>query len=263
MKNTDLFVLDMDGTFYLEDTLLDGSLYFLEQVKRTGKSFIFFTNNSSRAPEDYVAKLQRMNCHIERDQIITSGDVMIDFLHTYHQGKRVFLLGTPELERSFAEHGITLVSERPDLVVVGFDTTLTFEKLERACTFIREGAIFLATHPDINCPAKHGFIPDCGAICAAISASVGKQPRYVGKPNTETVEMILRRTGRTREEIAFVGDRLYTDIAAGVNNGVKGFLVLTGETTVADLAESQVKPDAVFHSLKEMGELLEGTKNLC
>lgn len=257
LEKTELFVLDMDGTFYLGDRILDGALKFLETVEKTGRKFLFFTNNSSKSPQVYLEKLRRMNCVIERDQIMTSGDVMIQYLKKNHAGQSVYLVGTPALEASFRDAGLCLTQEMPDVVVVGFDQTLTYEKLERACTYIRNGAEFLATHLDINCPTETGFIPDCGAFCAAISLSTGRKPRYVGKPFPETVEMILEKTGVERGRIAFVGDRLYTDVAAGVNNGAIGMLVLTGETKKDDLDGAAVVPDGVYHSLKEMGELLD------
>jgi 4-nitrophenyl phosphatase len=251
-----LFVLDMDGTFYLGDRILDGANEFLDQVEKSGKEFIFFTNNSSKSPAIYIEKLKKMNCHIGREQIMTSGDVTISYLKQHYPGKTVYLLGTKALEENFRESGILLTQEMPDIVVVGFDMTLTYEKLEKACTYIRNGAIFLATHLDINCPTEEGFIPDCGAICAAISLSTGKKPKYLGKPFLETVEMVLAATGRRKEEVAFVGDRIYTDVATGVKNGAKGILVLTGETKRSDIENAEVTPDAVFESLKEMGREL-------
>lgn len=257
LKETELFVLDMDGTFYLDDEILDGSLRFLEQVRRLKKRFVFFTNNSSKSPRSYMEKLAAMNCVIERNQIITSGDVMIRYLKEYGPEKKVYLLGTPDLLENFKENGIRLTKETPDAVVVGFDKTLTYEKLERACTYIRNGADFLATHLDINCPVKGGFIPDCGAICAAIALSTGKKPKYVGKPFKETVDMVMEMTGGRRETTAFVGDRLYTDVKTGVDNGSHGILVLSGETKEADLAASETVPDAVFSGLGEMAEIME------
>lgn len=197
-----------------------------------------------------------MNCHITREQIMTSGDVTIRYLNTHHKGKAVYLVGTPALEASFREGSIPLTKEMPDIVVVGFDTTLTYEKLERACTYIREGALFLATHLDINCPVRGGFIPDCGAFCAAIQLSTGREPKFLGKPFPETDDMVLGHTGAEKHRAAFVGDRLYTDVATGVRNGAMGFLVLTGETRPEDVAASDVKPDATFESLQEMGALL-------
>lgn len=257
LKETDLFVLDMDGTFYLGEAILPGALEFLRQVERSGRRYLFFTNNASKSPDLYIKKLAGMNCLIGRDQIMTSGDVMIRYLQTNYPGKTVYLLGTPPLRESFLEGGIALTEEEPDIVVVSFDMTLTYERLERACTYIRNGALFLATHPDINCPTESGFIPDCGAICAAVALSTGVQPRYVGKPCRETMDMVLQASGAVRERTAFVGDRLYTDVATGVKNGAKGILVLTGETKLEDIAASDVKPDEVFASLGEMGEILK------
>lgn len=264
LKEIRLFVLDMDGTFYLGDRRLDGALEFIHAVEAAGKKFLFFTNNSSKSPENYIHKLEKMDCHITRDQIVTSGDVTIRYLKEFYGGKTVYLMGTKALEESFKKAGINLVNGRtgtdaektPDVVVIGFDTELTYEKLERACTHIRNGAVFLATHLDINCPVEGGFIPDCGAMCAAIALSTGVQPKYLGKPFVETVDMVLDHTGIEKEAVAFVGDRIYTDVATGVNNGARGFLVLTGETKLEDVEKSSVKPDAIFDSLGEMIEFL-------
>ena len=269
LKDIELFVLDMDGTFYLGNNIIDGALDFLEAVKNAGKRYMFFTNNSSTNSDKYIEKLAGMNCFIKKDQIMTSGDVMIRFLKSNYEGKSVYLLGTKPLEDSFLEAGIELfnrdnedalkpdnLDKRPDIVVVGFDKTLDFRKLSNACTYIREGALFLATHLDINCPMPNGFIPDCGAICKAIELSTGKQPRFVGKPYKETVDMIVYATKVPREKIAFVGDRIYTDVATGVNNGAKGILVLTGECQLSDVEKSEVKPDGIYNSICEMGKLL-------
>jgi HAD superfamily hydrolase (TIGR01450 family) len=271
LKDTELFVLDMDGTFYLGDDILEGSLSFLEAVKAAGKRYIFFTNNSSVSSELYIDKLKRMNCHISRDMIMTSGDVMIRFLKANYSDSSVYLLGTPALEESFREAGINLfVSERdekaamshaicesiPDIVVVAFDKTLNYEKLSNACVYIMKGAQFLATHLDINCPVKDGFIPDCGAMCAAIELSTKVSPKFVGKPFKETVDMVVDATGVDASRTSFVGDRIYTDVATGVNNGAMGVLVLTGETKLEEVPDSDVQPDVIFDSIGEMGEIL-------
>lgn len=261
LEKIGLFVLDMDGTFYLGNRVIEGAIDFVRYVEKKGRRVLFFTNNSSQSPKVYMERLAGMGCPITREQIMTSGDVTITYLKENHMGKSVCLIGTDALIESFQQEGILLWKEgdaQPDIVVVGFDTTLTYEKLCRACDFIRRGALFLATHLDLNCPTQEGFIPDCGSFCAAITASTGVEPRYLGKPFRETVDMVLVRTGEKRERVAFVGDRLYTDVATGVNHGAWGFLVLTGETAREDIEKSQVKPDAVFESLKEMKTLLEG-----
>ncbi|MBP3709641.1 MAG: HAD-IIA family hydrolase [Treponema sp.] len=252
------FVLDMDGTFYLGNHIFPFSLDFLKTLQDTGRDFIFFTNNSSKSGEAYIEKLAAMNCHITKNQIMTSGDVTIAYVHATYPGKRVYLLGTDALIKSFREAGIQLVQDEPDVVVIGFDTGLTYEKICKASDFVRNGAVYLATHPDINCPVENGFITDVGAFCAMISLSAGgKKVKALGKPNPETVDMVMQRNGwKKREEVAFVGDRLYTDIAVGVNNGARGLLVLTGEATIEDVRASDVKPDAVFRNLAEIGNCL-------
>lgn len=252
-----LFVLDMDGTIYLGDQPIEGAMEFLEKVKATGRDFMFFTNNSSKTGEMYVDKLAKMGCHVTEKDIMTSGDVTIAYLKTHYPDKSIFLAGVPELEDDFKKAGLHLTDDQADIVVVAFDKTLTYAKLEKICHQIRHGSMFLATHLDINCPMENQeFIPDCGAMCAAISLSTGKKPKYLGKPFKETVDMICRLKGCRIDEIAFVGDRLYTDVATGVNNGSTGILVLSGETRPEDLATSDIQPDLVFDSLKEMGAYL-------
>ena len=256
VEGVKMFVLDMDGTFYLGDRLIEGSLDFLEKVRATGRRFVFFTNNSSRIPSFYQKKLEKMGCFVDKSEVITSGNVTIAYLQTHYADKKIYLVGTPLLVESFEEAGINLVQEDPDVVVVGFDTTLTYEKLEKACTYIRNGATFLATHLDINCPTEDGFIPDCGAMCALITKSTGVEPRYLGKPFPETMDMVLQITGCKKDEIVFVGDRLYTDVATGVKNGAKGFLVLTGEADMKTVEESEVKPTCIYDSLLDISRYL-------
>jgi len=256
LKEIKLFVLDLDGTFYLGDRILPDSMRFIARVPETGRRFLFFTNNSSKTAERYVEKLGNMGISIERGDIVTSGDVTIDYLKKNHAGASVYLMGTEALCDDFASSGIRLTHETPDVVVLAFDTELTYTKLERACTYIRNGAVFLATHEDVNCPTEYGFIPDCGSFCAAVTLSTGRKPRYLGKPHAETVERVLSLTGAKREETAFIGDRLYTDVASGVLNGAAGLLVLSGETKAEDIDVSPIKPDAVFSGLGEIADLL-------
>lgn len=256
LSNVRLFVLDLDGTVYLGDRLIKGVPEFLRRARETGRQILFFTNNTSRSPMEYVEKLGRLGIPVTRQDIMTAGDVTIRFLKRHRPGQSVFLLGVPSLRESFLREGIPFSEKEPDIVLTAFDKTLTYERLEHACVFLRRGAEFLATHPDINCPTEQEPIPDCGAICAAITASTGRVPKTLGKPAPETVEAVLAATGFGREEVAFVGDRLYTDVACGTKNGAKGLLVLTGESTLGDVAESDFKPDGVYQSLGEIGTLL-------
>ncbi len=252
LKRIKLFTLDMDGTIYLDTTPLEGAVDFCKKLDKLGK-LCYFTNNTSKNPMDYVEKLNKLGFPAKRENIMTSGDVTIAYLNKYHKGEPVYLLGTKALEDSFTQSGITL-SEDAKIVVVGFDMTLTYQKLERACTLIRNGALFYSTHPDINCPTADGFIPDSGAICGAITLSTGVQPKYFGKPYGETVEMLELKNGLSRDEICMVGDRLYTDIALGRKNGMLAILVMTGETTADMLAaaEGDNVPDLVFDKIGDI-----------
>ena len=256
LKDKKLFILDMDGTFYLGNKLFDGSLEFIRRLEERGMSYLFFTNNSSRTSQFYKRKLAGMGCLVDTSSIVTSGDVTIKYLKENYPIATVYLVGTSQLEESFRKAGIKLTGGKPDIVVISFDTTLTYEKITKACTYIRNGSLFLATHPDLNCPTEDGFIPDCGSTCALITASTGISPKYLGKPYPETIDMIRLITGVSNEDMAFVGDRLYTDIAIGVNNGITGILVLTGETSIEDLNSSDVRPDFIFGSLGELGGIL-------
>lgn len=256
LRNIKLFVLDMDGTFYLGENLIEGSLEFIEKLRNTGRRFLFFTNNSSKVSAFYRDKLSRLGCDVGEEDIVTSGDVTISFLKASRPSKKVYLVGTRLLEQSFLDAGIQLVEDKPDVVVIGFDTSLDYDKISKACKYIREGAEFIATHPDLNCPVEDGFIPDCGAICAMITASTGISPKYLGKPFKETINAVLDITGLHKSEIAFVGDRLYTDIAIGARNGVTSILVLSGETKLEDVETSDVKPDYIFSSIGELKEVL-------
>ncbi|HZK25911.1 MAG TPA: HAD-IIA family hydrolase [Thermoclostridium sp.] len=246
----------MDGTFYLGDKIIDGSLDFIKKMESTGKKYLFFTNNSSKTSDFYIKKLDSMGLKIRPEQIMTSGDITINYLKKHYQGKTIYLVATDIVEKNFIDNGISLGSENADAVVISFDTSLTYEKLSIACTLIRNGSDFIATHPDFNCPTEDGFIPDCGAMCALITASTGKEPRYLGKPNRETVDGILDLTGLEVDDIVFVGDRLYTDIATAYNHGATGLLVLSGETKLEDVKSSDVKPDFIFENLKEVAKEL-------
>jgi len=256
LKQKKIFILDMDGTFYLGDQILEGSLDFIKHIREKGMDFFFFTNNSSKSPEVYVEKLARMGLRVTKDKIITSGMVTIDYIKKRFKNPRIYLVGTKPLEEDFEQNGIKLVETEPQAVVIGFDTTLTYDKIMKACHFIRQGVPFIATHPDLNCPTENGSVPDCGAMCAMITASTGVRPIYLGKPYPETIQYIMDTLKCKKEDMVFVGDRLNTDIAIGVKNGVTTILVLTGEATLADVEKSEIKPDFIVERLAELIKLI-------
>ena len=257
IDNIRCFALDMDGTIYLGEQWITGAKEFLKRIEESGRSYVFLTNNSSKNPAVYVEKLHRMGWDVTEDKIITSGQAMIFYLQKHFPGKRVFLLGNPLLKEEFEQAGILLDDTAPEVVVTAFDTSLTYEKMCKVCDFVRAGLPYLATHPDYNCPTETGFIPDAGAIHAFIHASAFRYPdRIIGKPNSDIVNYLINRVGAEREQIAMVGDRLYTDIAAGRNNGLKSILVLSGEATLEDVSSSDVLPHLIFDSVQNMIPLL-------
>lgn len=258
LSSVKTFLLDMDGTFYLGQSLLPGALSFIKTLKKQGKSFYFLTNNSSQNALFYTQKLKNMGLtEITPEQIITSGEACAWYLSQQKKHPRVFLLGTRALEIELMRRGITIVERRPDFVVLGFDLSLTYAKLQKACLLIREGTPLVVTHPDLNCPTEAGPIIDAGSLVKAIEASTGCHPKFLGKPHPELITYILSRLQTKKEEIAMVGDRLYTDIALGKNSGITSILVLTGETKLEEIETSPWKPDFVFSSLKELSCYLE------
>ena len=253
LKNITCFALDMDGTIYLGEKWIDGAKDFLEAVEKVGKRYVFLTNNSSKNPQAYVEKLRRMGLDVEESRIVTSGQATIAYLKENFPGKKVYLLGNELLEEQFLREGILLDEKTPEVVVVGFDTSLTYAKMCRVCDLVREGLPYISTHPDYNCPTETGFIPDAGAIHAFIHASAFRYPDHIiGKPNGDIMDYLASREGVLKRETAMVGDRLYTDVAAGVNNGYTGILVLSGEACMKDVETSEVMPHLIFSSVKEM-----------
>lgn len=248
------FLLDMDGTFYLGDRLIDGSLDFLEALRRTGRDAWFLTNNSSKSASAYVEKLTRMEVPDPfRTQVMTSGHAAAHYLMEHFPAGRGYLLGNDILRAELTTMSLTFTEDDPDYVLVAFDTTLDYAKMCKVCDFIRYGKPYIATHPDFNCPTETGFIPDMGAIMAFIEASTGRKADIIlGKPYGGIVREAQMRTGYPLDAMAMVGDRLYTDVATGVNHGMTGILVLSGEATMKDVAESDVHPHLIFNKLADM-----------
>jgi HAD superfamily hydrolase (TIGR01457 family) len=260
-KKIKCFVLDMDGTIYLSNKLIDGALEFLDKLTEQSKKFLFLTNNSSKNRKAYKEKLAKLGCFVEEDMVFTSGEATTIYLNKIKTGAKVFLLGNEYLEEEFEDNGFVLIkdrSETPDFVVLGFDTTLTYNKIWIACDHIVNGVPFIATHPDINCPLAGGkYMPDTGAMIKMFEASTGISPLVIGKPNKQVVDSIIEKYSLERDELAMVGDRLYTDVKLGINSEIVSILVLSGETTKSDLEKSDFKPDYVFDSVKEIKEAID------
>ena len=285
LRDKELFVFDMDGTIYLGERVFDEARRFIKSLRDAGRKVLFFTNNASRSVGVYYERLQKMGFEPRDGEVMTSGDVTARYLLAEYPDASVYAVGTPDLLRSLREYGVRLISgddgtpdgdvkpdgepsnfdttptyanhRVPDIVLTSFDTTLTYDKLRLACNFIARGARFFSTHPDFNCPAEDGFLPDSGAICALITASTGVEPTYFGKPTALCAETIARSCGTAKEKTVMFGDRLYTDVATARRAGMTSVLMMTGETTEdmlrADLPDDQradvIAPDMAWVEL--------------
>ena len=261
----------MDGTLYRGGTLFDFTRPFLARMDERGIGCTFLTNNSSKSVADYLAHLRRLGIAARDDQIRTSMHCTVDYLRKeLPDVRRLYILGTPSLRREFISAGFEDVGDEgspqalrhssPQAVVVGFDTGLVYPRLCKAAWWIAQGKPFIATHPDRVCPTDQPTVlVDCGAVCACLESATGRAPAAVlGKPDPWMLRGILDRHGLAPDELAMVGDRLYTDMAMARRAGVVGVLVLTGEATAEEARRCPTPPDLVVPSLKELGDLLAG-----
>jgi len=251
------FLFDMDGTINLGNELIPGMEGFFDKLKAAGREYYLLTNNSSRDHQHYVNKMNGLGVPVTRENVLISTDAFTNYMCKNHPEGKFYVLGTPQLEKNIADAGLTMTStleEGADFVVVGFDQTLTYEKLTTACRLIDKGVPYVATHPDVRCPIEGGeFIPDTGAMIELIKTATGKSPSMIfGKPFQYMVDVVLDQTGFQKEEIAMVGDRLSTDIAFGLNNGILSVMVLTGEATMEDVENGNIKPDIILPHAKEI-----------
>jgi NagD protein len=269
LKNIRHFALDLDGTLYLGSRLFDFTRPVLKQLRGLNIGRTFFTNNSSRSTAQYVTKLTLLGIDATEHDLFSSTHCTFAYLREERPAiRRVFVLGTLALREEFVQNGFEPAGEdstdRPDAVIVGFDTSLTYERLCRAAWWISKGAAFIATHPDRTCPTDQPTVlPDCAALCAALTSATGRQPDIVlGKPDPRMLRGVMKRHDLRADQLAVVGDRLYTDMAMARAGGAMGILVLTGETT-PDLVEAAAQhPDLVVSDVGELGRLLEAAHAL-
>ena len=260
LRDKRLFLLDMDGTIYLDEKLFDGVIPFLEHIRSVGGRYLFLTNNSSRGVEGYIEKMRRLGIETGREDYLTSVDVTIHALQREQAGKKCYVFGTRSFYGQLQQAGIP-VTDRPeedvDILLCGFDRELTFQKLEDACILLNRGAEFWATNPDWVCPTWYGSVPDCGSVCRMLTTATGRTPRFLGKPQPDMVYLAMERTGFSPAQTVLLGDRLYTDIACGVNAGVDTVFVLSGEGTQADIEKYGVEPTWVRRDIAALLQELE------
>ncbi len=261
LRGKKLFLLDMDGTVYLDETLFDGSKDLLSYIRSIGGRAIFLSNNSSRGTEAYIAKLARMGIAAGPEDFVTSADATVDYLErTYQKTDLIYVCGTESLKKMLRDAGFCLcetADEAVKLVLLGYDTELTYKKLTDCCKLLNRGKDYLATHPDLVCPVSYGYAPDCGSVINMLETATGRRPEIIGKPKPEMVFLAMKRTGFSPEETLVIGDRLYTDIACGVHAGVDTAFVLSGEGVPSDIEKYGIHPDFIFENIRELADCVQ------
>ena len=261
LRSMKLFLFDMDGTLYLGDRLYPFTIELLAQIKKSGGKYLFMTNNSSKSVADYIKKLHKLGIESTREDFITSSQATAYYLHKYHQGQRLYVCGTNSLKEELRGEGFTVTEQldQVDCIVMGFDTELTFQKLHDVSYLLltRPELPYIATNPDLVCPTEFGSVPDCGSVCICIKNATGREPVVIGKPSPLMPELAMERLGIAKENTCVIGDRIYIDVKSGLNAGVTGILVMSGETTPDILAASPDKPHLV---LQDAGEILAALK---
>ena len=261
IQNMKLYLFDMDGTLYLGSRLYDFTIELLAEIKRTGGKYLFITNNSSKSVNDYVKKLAKMGIEATREDFMTSSQATAYYLHLHHEGKKLYVCGTESLKEELRSEGFTVTTnlEEVECIVMGFDTELTFQKLDDVSYLLltQPDLPYIATNPDLVCPTEFGSVPDCGSVCIGIKNATGKEPIVIGKPSPLMPQLAMDKLGIAPEHTCVVGDRSYPDVKSGLAAGCVGILVLSGETTVEIMNASDVKPDLVLQSGQEILDILK------
>lgn len=259
LKLKKLFLLDMDGTIYLDDNLFSGAREFLECVRSKGGRYVFLTNNSSRGVKSYIEKMARLGIETTDEDFLTSVDALIVFLEEKYgklaHEKKIYIMGTTSFKSQMSDAGFNItdrLEEDIDILIIGFDRELTFAKLEDACILLGRGVEYYATNPDWVCPTWYGSVPDCGSFAWMLEKATGRRPEFIGKPEPDMALLALKKFEYKPEETLLIGDRLYTDIACGNNAGIDTAFVLSGEGTLEDLEMSKTKPTYVFDNIEKI-----------
>ena len=260
INKTELFLFDMDGTLYLGNKLFDFTKELLKTIKSKGKKYLFMTNNSSKSVDDYINKLKYMGILATYDDFITSSQATAYYILKNYPKTKFYVCGTNSLKKELNEKGIILTENTLDAegVIIGFDTELTFKKLEDVCKILtNKNVIYIATNPDYVCPTEYGSVPDCGSFCDMIFNATKKRPFVIGKPSPLMIDLAIDKKGTSKSKTLVIGDRIYTDIKCGLNAGVTTLLVMSGETDCETLNNSDIKPHYVLESGQGILDILK------
>ena len=255
LKNKKFYLLDMDGTIYLDNDLFDGTIDFLNEVKAKGGRYLFVTNNSSKGTDAYVRKLRSIGIDANEEDFLTSTDATIIYLQKKLPGRKLYCFGTASFYHQLSSAGINVTTELSDDIdgiVMGNDNELNFKKLEDACKLLLRDIDYIATNPDWVCPTAFGYVPDCGSVAEMLWRATGKRPYFIGKPRPEMLTLAMEKFGFSKDETVMIGDRVYTDIASGYRAGVDTVFVLSGEGTMEDVEASSEKPTYIEENVRTL-----------
>lgn len=261
LQDKKLFLLDMDGTLYKGKELFPSTRGFLAWLREHGLDYMFLTNNSSKSVDAYVKSLADMGIKSTAGDFLTSVQATAGYLLEHHRERKIYVLGTASFRSELAARGLDVTDRRSgevDCLVIGFDTELSFQKLEDACILLNQDIPYIATNPDWVCPTAYGFVPDCGCLIHNLEKACGKVPLVIGKPQPEMIYQAMERKSVAAEDTVVIGDRIYTDVMSGIRAGVDTALVLSGESTLQTVTESADKPDIVVNGIDEIWAYLKG-----
>lgn len=265
LKEKKLFLLDLDGTLYIGDTLFEGTKEFLDQVRANNADYIYLSNNSSRGKDAYVSRMDRLGITSNESEFISSVDVTIDYLQEkYPEGTRMYLVGTGTTAEQMRSAGLKIEEKLPsggeklpDVAVLTYDTEITYKKIEEFTMMLMAGKDYVATHPDMLCPASYGMAVDIGCYIDMFRTATGRIPFVVGKPQPQMAYKAMKAKRVKPEETVIIGDRLHTDIACGVNAGIDTIFVLSGDHKREDIPKYGVQPTYIFDSIKDVYEAIK------
>ncbi|MCL2557557.1 MAG: HAD-IIA family hydrolase [Treponema sp.] len=246
------FIIDMDGVIYHGNRLLPGAAELVQWLEKNGKAYLFLTNSSERSPAELGQKLSRLGIEVGAEHFYTSALATAGFLASQMPGGSAYVIGEPGLIQALYDAGFTMNNVNPDYVVVGEGRGYSLESLERAVRLVASGARLIGTNPDVSGPTESGIAPACGALVAPIELATGTKAYFVGKPNPLIMRHGLRKLGATREETAIIGDRMDTDIVAGIETEIETALVLSGVTALEDIAKFPYRPRHVLEGVFEI-----------
>lgn len=254
MKKYKAYCLDLDGTVYRGIEAVPGAAEFVDALQQQGIEPFFVTNNASMTQAQLQAKLASFGIRTAEQQIMSSAIAAAKYIKRWYPGKTVYMIGTDGLEQALSQEGIARVEQDADIVLMGIDPKIDYEKLAGACLEIRKGAVFLSTNRDLAFPSERGLVPGNGAFTVLVSASTGVEPVFIGKPEIHMLEAIMHEHGFKREEMVMIGDNYDTDIMAGIRFEIDTAHVNTGVTTMEDVVEKEIQPTHLFEDLSFWGK---------